>query len=189
MGLLVVGLGNPGPDFFRTRHNVGSDLVDRLVLKHRLSLSRAEGYGYSVFNCEGRRVVFVKPLTYMNLSGSVFPSVLSRFSAKISDLLVIVDNVDLPLGRCKLRRVGGVSTHNGLRSISERLGSTRYSRLYIGVGNNSEGGSLRDFVLSKFSDNEIKCVENVFSFLGEEILSIDEFNFEDKVRRINSSSF
>ena len=80
---------------------------------------------------------------------------------KISNLLVIVDNIDLRLGKCRLRKVGGTSTHNGLKSISESLGSTKYSRLYIGVGNNDKG-SLKDFVLSKFSNNELACIENVF---------------------------
>ncbi|WKC58319.1 aminoacyl-tRNA hydrolase [Borrelia sp. P9F1] len=188
MSLLIVGLGNSGSDFFHTRHNVGFTLVDKLILKHGLSLSRADGYEYSGFSYEGRRVVLVKPLTYMNLSGGIFPSVFSEFSVKVSDLLVVVDNVDLRLGRCRLRKSGGASTHNGLRSISERLGNTKYSRLYIGIGNGDEG-NLGDFVLSKFSASEMECVENVFTFLSEEILDIDEFNFEDKVEKINSSSF
>ncbi|UGQ17559.1 aminoacyl-tRNA hydrolase [Borrelia sp. RT1S] len=188
MSLLIVGLGNPGSDFFHTRHNVGFALLDKLVLKYELSLSSAGSYEYAGFNFRGRRVVLVKPLTYMNLSGGIFPSVFSKFCVRISDLLVVVDNVDLCLGRCRLRKAGGGATHNGLRSISESLGSTKYSRLYIGVGGNN-GGKLRDFVLSRFSASEMECIENVFTFLSEEILDIDEFNFKDKVGKINSSSF
>ncbi|UPA18240.1 aminoacyl-tRNA hydrolase [Borrelia puertoricensis] len=188
MDLLIVGLGNPGSNFFHTRHNVGFGLIDKLVVKHDLSLKKVKNYEYSDFNFENKRIVLIKPLTYMNLSGNIFPFVFARFYMKITNLLIIVDNVDLPLGKCKLRKIGGTSTHNGLRSISESLGSTKYSRLYIGVGKNNES-SLRDFVLAKFSDGELKRIRNVFNFLSEEILSIDECNFESKIATINSSSF
>ncbi|BDU62531.1 peptidyl-tRNA hydrolase [Candidatus Borrelia fainii] len=188
MDLLIVGLGNPGSNFFHTRHNVGFELIDKLVVKHGLSLKKVKNYEYSDFNFENKRVVLIKPLTYMNLSGNIFPSVFAKFYMKITNLLIVVDNVDLPLGKCKLRKVGGTSMHNGLRSISESLGSTKYSRLYIGIGNNNES-SLKDFVLAKFSDGELKRIKNIFNFLSEEILSIDECNFESKIAIINSSSF
>ncbi|ACH95008.1 aminoacyl-tRNA hydrolase [Borrelia recurrentis] len=188
MNLLIVGLGNPGSNFLHTRHNVGFGLIDKLVMKNALSLRKAKNYEYADFNVDSRRIVLIKPLTYMNLSGNIFPCVFSKFYMKINNLLVVVDNVDLPLGKCRLRKVGGASTHNGLRSISESLGSTKYGRLYIGVGNNSAFG-LKDFVLSKFNDSELVRVKNVFNFLSEEILGIDEFSFEHKIATINSSSF
>ncbi|QMU99531.1 aminoacyl-tRNA hydrolase [Borrelia sp. A-FGy1] len=188
MNLLIVGLGNPGSNFFNTRHNVGFALVDKLILNNGLSLSKSKNYEYSDFSIEGKRIVLIKPLTYINLSGDIFPSVFFKFYMDISNLLVIVDNVDLRLGKCRLRREGGSSTHNGLRSISKSLGSTKYCRLYIGIGNNKEN-NLRNFVLSKFSNNELTCIENVFDFLSKEVIGIDEFNFKDKVVRINSSSF
>ncbi|AHH04611.1 Peptidyl-tRNA hydrolase [Borrelia miyamotoi] len=188
MNLLIIGLGNPGSNFLHTRHNVGFEFIDKLVVKNGLSFKRVKNYEYSDFNLQSRRVVFVKPLTYVNLIGNIFPSVFARFHMKITNMLVVVDNVDLPLGKCKLRKIGGTSTHNGLRSISDSLGSTKYSRLYIGVGCNNES-SLRDFVLSKFSDIELERIKNVFEFLSEEILDVDGFNFEHKVATINSSNF
>ncbi|AHH10983.1 aminoacyl-tRNA hydrolase [Borrelia coriaceae] len=188
MNLLIVGLGNPGSNFLHTRHNVGFGFIDKLVLKNALSLQKTKNYEYADFNFENKRIVLIKPLTYMNLSGNILPSVFAKFYMKIANLLVVVDNIDLPLGKCKLRKVGGTSTHNGLRSISGNLGSTKYSRLYIGVGNNYEF-SLKDFVLSKFEGSELERIENVFNFLSEEIISIDEFNFDHKVATINSSSF
>ncbi|AWG43135.1 aminoacyl-tRNA hydrolase [Candidatus Borreliella tachyglossi] len=190
MNLLIIGLGNPGSNFFHTRHNVGFALVDKLALKQGLSFKKTKNYEYSDFNLNNRKIVLIKPLTYINLSGNIFPSVFSKFYMQITNMLVVLDNVDLPLGKCKLRKVGGSSTHNGLRSISESLGSTNYSRLYIGVGNNNSNEyRLRDFVLSKFSDNELKRIENMFDFLSEEMMDINEVNFEHKVASINSSSF
>ena len=188
MNLLIIGLGNPGSNFFHTRHNVGFEFVDRLVAKNGLTFKKIKNYEYSNFNFRNKRVVLVKPLTYMNLSGNIFPSVFSKFYMKIVNILVVLDNIDLPLGKCKLRKIGGPSTHNGLRSISDSLGSTKYSRLYIGVGCNNKS-SLRDFVLSKFSDNELGRIENIFDFLSEEILDLDDLNFEYKIATINSSSF
>ncbi|AHH03798.1 Peptidyl-tRNA hydrolase [Borrelia nietonii YOR] len=188
MDLLIVGLGNPGSNFFNTRHNVGFELVDNLVIKNGLSLKKVKNYEYSDFYLENKRIVLIKPLTYMNLSGNIFPSVFAKFYMKMINLLVVVDNVDLPLGKCKLRKVGGTSTHNGLRSISLSLGSTKYSRLYIGVGSNNKS-SLREFVLAKFRGSELERIKSVFEFLSEEILGIDESNFEHKVATINSSSF
>ncbi len=185
----MVGLGNPGSNFFRTRHNVGFGFIDELIVKYGLSLKKAKNYEYSDFTVENKRVVLIKPLTYMNLSGNIFPSVFSKFYMKINNLLVVVDNVDLPLGKCRLRKVGGASTHNGLRSISASLGSTQYSRLYIGVGNSNDNFSLKDFVLSKFNDSELDRIKNVFAFLSEEVLGIDELSFEHKIATINSSSF
>ncbi|AHH08755.1 aminoacyl-tRNA hydrolase [Borrelia anserina] len=190
MDLLVVGLGNPGSNFFHTRHNVGFEFIDKLVVKNGLSLTKVKNYEYSDFKLGNKRIVLIKPLTYMNLSGNIFPSVFSKFCMNVNNLLVVVDNVDLPLGKCKLRKVGGISTHNGLRSISGSLGSVKYSRLYIGIGVCSNNQfSLKDFVLAKFSDSEIKRIKNAFEFLSEEMLDIDELNFEHKVAVINSSSF
>ncbi|WKC85673.1 aminoacyl-tRNA hydrolase [Borreliella lusitaniae] len=188
MGLLILGLGNPGLEFSLTRHNVGFSLLDKIVYKNGLFLKRKKKYEYSELRVISRRVILVKPLTYMNLSGSLFPSIFSDFYMCIKNLLVVLDNVDLPLGKCRLKERGGISTHNGLKSISSALGSSNYSRLYIGVGNNFMY-DIKSFVLSKFCKDEIDRLEKLYDFLSDELIDISEANFKNKVQKINSSNF
>ncbi|WPM05563.1 aminoacyl-tRNA hydrolase [Borreliella sinica] len=188
MGLLILGLGNPGLEFSLTRHNVGFSLLDKIVSKNGLFLKRKKKYEYSELKMISGRVILIKPLTYMNLSGSLFPSIFSDFYMCIKNLLVVVDNVDLPLGKCRLKGQGGISTHNGLRSISSALGSSNYSRLYVGVGGNSMC-DIKNFVLSRFSKDEIDRLEKLYDFLSDELIDISEANFKDKVQKINSSNF
>ncbi|MBB6042768.1 aminoacyl-tRNA hydrolase [Borreliella yangtzensis] len=188
MGLLILGLGNPGLEFSLTRHNVGFSLLDKIVSKKGLSLKRKKKYEYAELRVISRRVILVKPLTYMNLSGSIFPSIFSDFYMCIKNLLVVLDNIDLPLGKCRLRERGGVSTHNGIKSISNVLGSSDYNRLYIGVGSNVMC-DIKSFVLSRFCKDEIDRLEKLYNFLSDELLDITEANFKNKVQKINSSNF
>ncbi|APS98954.1 aminoacyl-tRNA hydrolase [Borreliella mayonii] len=188
MGLLILGLGNPGLEFSLTRHNVGFSLLDKIVSKNGLFLKRKKKYEYSELRMISRRVILVKPLTYMNLSGSLFPSIFSDFYMCIKNLLVVLDNVDLPLGKCRLKERGGMSSHNGLKSISSVLGSSNYSRLYIGVGSNSMC-DIKSFVLSRFCKDEIDRLEKLYDFLSDELIDISEANFQNKVQKINSSNF
>nr|WP_267512557.1 aminoacyl-tRNA hydrolase [Borreliella garinii] len=188
MGLLILGLGNPGLEFSLTRHNVGFSLLDKILSKNGLFLKRKKKYEYSELRMISGRVILVKPLTYMNLSGSLFPSIFSDFYMCIKNLLVVLDNVDLPLGKCRLKERGGASTHNGLKSISSALGSSNYSRLYIGVGSNVMG-DIKSFVLSRFCKDEIDRLEKLYDFLSDELVDISEANFKNKVQKINSSNF
>ncbi len=187
MGLLILGLGNPGLEFSLTRHNVGFSLLDKILSKNGLFLKRKINE-YSELRMISGRVILVKPLTYMNLSGSLFPSIFSDFYMCIKNLLVVLDNVDLPLGKCRLKERGGASTHNGLKSISSALGSSNYSRLYIGVGSNVMG-DIKSFVLSRFCKDEIDRLEKLYDFLSDELVDISEANFKNKVQKINSSNF
>ncbi|WP_324280841.1 aminoacyl-tRNA hydrolase [Borreliella garinii] len=188
MGLLILGLGNPGLEFSLTRHNVGFSLLDKILSKNGLFLKRKKNYEYSELRMISGRVILVKPLTYMNLSGSLFPSIFSDFYMCIKNLLVVLDNVDLPLGKCRLKERGGASTHNGLKSISSALGSSNYSRLYIGVGSNVMR-DIKSFVLSRFCKDEIDRLEKLYDFLSDELVDISEANFKNKVQKINSSNF
>ncbi|WP_215535549.1 aminoacyl-tRNA hydrolase [Borreliella bavariensis] len=188
MGLLILGLGNPGLEFSLTRHNVGFSLLDRIISKNGLFLKRKKKYEYSELRMISGRVILVKPLTYMNLSGSLFPSIFSDFYMCIKNLLVVLDNVDLPLGKCRLKERGGASTHNGLKSISNVLGSSNYSRLYIGVGSNVMR-DIKSFVLSRFCKDEIDRLEKLYDFLSDELINISEANFKNKIQKINSSNF
>jgi len=157
----VVGLGNPGARYAATRHNLGFLVVDAFAEGLRPVWSSDASYGYAVVASEGQEVALVKPATFMNSSGVAVKEALSRFGATPEDLLVIVDDVQLPLGRIRIRRRGSDGGHNGLLSIVECLGTTAFPRLRLGVGAPPEGEEMIDFVLGVFAPHEREAVSEM----------------------------
>jgi PTH1 family peptidyl-tRNA hydrolase len=159
---VIVGLGNPGPDYERTRHNVGWWVVDHLADVWRFEGWKKDGQArVASGNVGGQRVRLVKPQTYMNLSGAVLKPYLRRENWNAnSDLLIVVDEVALPIGSFRIRARGSAGGHNGLKSIEGAVGSQDYARLRIGVGPENPGrrGNLSDYVLGDFGKREEKTV-------------------------------
>jgi PTH1 family peptidyl-tRNA hydrolase len=146
---LIVGLGNPGKTYDRTRHNIGFRAVDRLAEKHGLKFKGELAVG----SIGSDSVILLKPETYMNLSGEAIVPVMRYYQIDLSRLLVIVDDVDLPLGQLRIRINSGPGTHNGLKSVETSLQTNRYARLRIGVGDREEG-DLASHVLGPFTPEE-----------------------------------
>src|SRR5687767_5663461 len=148
---IVVGLGNPGKQYEHTRHNVGWMVLDRLAERAGwVGHARARDAAATVYGrYNGLDLMLVKPTTYMNLSGVAVRKVLARERAPLGDLLVVVDDFALPLGRLRLREQGSAGGHNGLRSIIGEMGSQSFARLRVGIGEPSRGAS--DHVLSRFT--------------------------------------
>ena len=145
---LIVGLGNPGLEYSATRHNLGFLCLDRLATKHRLRFTSKRGKSALARGAiSGHDVALAKPQTYMNLSGESVRDLLRLYKMPTSALLVVFDEVDLPLGTIRLRERGGPGTHNGMRSIVEEIGTTNFPRLRIGVGMPADGQNLADYVL------------------------------------------
>jgi PTH1 family peptidyl-tRNA hydrolase len=158
---LVVGLGNPGPDYAETRHNIGFRVVELLAAragggrfaKHRTGADVLEG------RLTGRRVVLAKPRTYMNVSGGPVAGLMRYYSIPVEDLVVVHDDLDLGFGIVRLKRGGGEGGHNGLRSISTSLGTRDYLRVRFGIGRPPGRQDPADFVLKRFSGAEKKELE------------------------------
>jgi PTH1 family peptidyl-tRNA hydrolase len=171
---IVVGLGNPGPDYERTRHNVGWWVVDHLADVWRFGADGWKKDGQSRVasgTVLGQRLRLVKPQTYMNLSGGALRPYLRRegFHAA-SDMLVIVDEVALPIGSFRIRARGSAGGHNGLKSVEAAVGSPEYPRLRIGVGPEDPSrrrGDLADYVLGDFGKREEKIVRELMPTLTE----------------------
>lgn len=157
---LIVGLGNPGTRYRGTRHNIGFEVLDRLAVKLDTALDREKFRGLIAETRRGGdKVMLLKPMTFMNLSGdSVAQAARNRVMAP-EDLLVIYDEADLPPGRIRLRKDGSAGGHNGMKSIIERVGTQGFPRLRIGVGKDT--GPLADHVLSKFSPEERAAMNDV----------------------------
>ncbi len=155
-----MGLGNPGTRYRTTRHNVGFMVVEALAERCNVAFGREKYKSLIAEAVIGReKVLLLKPLTFMNLSGN---SVAMAARYKVHDpleLFVISDDVNLPLGRLRVRKGGSAGGHNGLKSIIERVGTKDFSRLRIGVGDNRSGRDLSGHVLSKFMPDERECVE------------------------------
>ena len=159
---LIVGLGNPGAEYERTRHNVGWRVVDAFAKKFRIEIARHEK---NALTGEGRvaggSVMVAKPLTFMNLSGDAVKLLVNAYLESTDDLMVVYDEVDLPLAKLRIRPNGSSGTHNGMRSVVAALATERFARLRFGVRgpNYSEVSRLRDYVLDEFTAEETPAVE------------------------------
>lgn len=151
---LIVGLGNPGPRYEGTRHNVGFRVVDRWVERHGGApwRDKFEGQVATVDCAGGDRVLAVKPLTFMNLSGHCVRAAMSFFKIEPAQLVLVHDELDLPFGEYRLKLGGGPAGHNGVRSVIEQVGTDAFARLRFGIGRAPAGfgGSGADFVLDSF---------------------------------------
>lgn len=153
---LVVGLGNPGPTYARTRHNVGFLVADELAERvgARFSVHKRSGTDVAEGRLAGRKVVLAQPRSFMNVSGAPVAGVARFFSVALDDLLVVHDDLDLELGVVRLKRGGGEGGHNGLRSISQSLGSKDYLRVRVGIGRPPGRMDPADYVLKPFARAE-----------------------------------
>lgn len=172
MKYLIVGLGNIGPEYELTRHNVGFLTVDRLADKEGVSWSSNRLAFTTDFKYKGRQIYLIKPTTYMNLSGKAMNYWMKELNVAKENVLVIVDDVALPFGSLRLRAKGSSAGHNGLKNIEELTGGQDYARLRFGIGDDFPKGRQVDYVLGRWSQAEIdelpifmdKAIEMIKSF-------------------------
>ncbi|MFB7908617.1 aminoacyl-tRNA hydrolase [Kitasatospora sp. NPDC056076] len=159
---LIVGLGNPGPWFRTTRHNAGFLTVDRLAERHGARFRR-RGIGGTVAEIEldGRRVLLAKPQWFINLSGRPVSGLMRRYGVPVEHLVIVQDDLDFAYGSGKLKRGGGPGGHNGVRSVGDVLGTRDFIRLRFGIGRPPKGQSVGDYVLKKFTDEELAAMPGV----------------------------
>ena len=164
---LIVGLGNPGLSYRKTRHNAGFQALD--ALSERLGV-RVRTKGFSALYGEGRigaeRVILMKPQTYMNLSGDAVQSLMHFYKLAPENLIVLYDDIDLPIGSLRIRANGSAGSHNGMRSVIACVGSENFARIRIGVGKDVSL-MLRDYVLKRPSKDEQKTLSEVFSHAAD----------------------
>lgn len=158
---LIVGLGNPGRDYEKTRHNVGFDTVDELIGEYRIPQSGVKFkamYGKGMIG--GEKVLVAKPLTFMNLSGEAVRGLVDYFKIDVKEeLIVIYDDIDLEPGNVRIRARGSAGGHNGMKNIIQQLGTQEFARVRIGVGAKPKGWDLADHVLGRFSKEDRVLVE------------------------------
>jgi len=170
---LIVGLGNPGLVYADTRHNVGFKVINKVA---KLAKIEVKSRKYKARLGQGKildnEVILAKPMTYVNLSGEAVELLVRNFQVPLSDLLVVYDDVNLELGKIRIRKKGSSGGHNGLNSIIDKLNCDEFPRLRIGIGRPSAEISFRDYVLSPFSDEENEVIEQVIERAADAVICI-----------------
>jgi PTH1 family peptidyl-tRNA hydrolase len=167
---IIVGLGNPGKKYEWTRHNIGFQVIDHLSQKWGIRVEREKWNGLvGEGQIYGEKVVLLKPLTYMNLSGESVRPAVDWLKADLDDLLVVYDDMDLPTGKLRLRLKGSSGGHNGMKSIIQHLGSDQFKRIRMGIGRPQNNMSIPDYVLSPFNPEEKPLVDQMIEKATEAI--------------------
>jgi PTH1 family peptidyl-tRNA hydrolase len=162
---LIVGLGNPGADYAKTRHNAGFLLVEKLAAQWKASWASERKFQARIAKagCGGAKVVLCEPQTFMNLSGESVGSLVKFYQLPLEKVLIVVDDADLPLGEIRLRPGGGSGGHHGLESVTQHLGSREYARLRIGIGRRAGAREITNHVLGRFDAGENELLEKVLN--------------------------
>ena len=184
---LIVGLGNPGKEYDKTRHNVGFMVVDNYIEHINISDNEWKKKFNSLYlqtDIRGEKVIFMKPLTYMNLSGQAVKEVVDYFKIDISDILVVSDDLDLLVGNFKLREAGSSGGHNGLKNIALCLGTDKFKRLKVGISKNSSI-DIKDYVLGKISRDDLDTLNGLFKELNNVIDDYFVLPFSDLMSKYN----
>jgi PTH1 family peptidyl-tRNA hydrolase len=182
---LIVGLGNPGKEYDKTRHNVGFRMIDQITsnLNVEINKEKFDGkYGEKIIKDE--KYLFLKPQRYMNLSGTVIKQFVDYFKININDILIICDDLDMEVGKIRLRAKGSSGGHNGLKDIEKYLGTSEYKRIKIGIANNKLMDT-KDYVLGKFSKEENEIINNCEKILGNIFDDYTKISFDRLMSKYN----
>ena len=182
---LIVGLGNPDSCYDNTRHNIGFMLLDYLFSKDNFVVNKKMNAMEYITNINGEKIVVIKPLTYMNLSGDAVRKYVNFYKINVSDVFVIQDDLDMSLGRIKLVFNHGDGGHNGIKDIMLKLSSKEFLRLKIGIGK-SNLMETKDYVLGKFSSSDNKIIDNIFCNLRDVISDYTTMNYNTFVQKYNT---
>lgn len=178
----IVGLGNIGKRFESTRHNIGFEVIDHMLDQNHFSLDKQKFKGaYTIERIAGEKVMFIEPLTMMNLSGEAVGPLMKYYDIDIEDLVVLYDDLDLPQGEIRLRQKGSAGGHNGIKSLIQVLGTNQFKRIRIGVDRPSNGMSIVDYVLQKFSKQEMQIMNKVIEHSARAIEAYIESDRFDRV--------
>ena len=181
---LIVGLGNPGKEYDGTRHNIGFAAVDYIADKYNIELNRIKFkgiFGEGLIN--GKKVILLKPTTYMNLSGESIREVVNFYKISNEEVIVIYDDISLEVGRLRIREKGSHGGHNGIKSIIANLGTDVFPRVKIGVG--APKGNLVSHVLGKFSDDEVEILRETIKASSDAVSIMISKDTKEAINKLN----
>jgi len=180
---LIVGLGNPGKEYINTRHNIGFKFIDQYLIYKKIEINWKNKFNglYLKYKINKDDVIFLKPQTFMNLSGDCVKKFIDYFNIDVSDILVISDDLDLNIGNFKLKLSGSSGGHNGLKDISQKISTNDYKRLKIGISNNKLINT-KDYVLGIFNSDELNTINDLFKNLN---YVLDDYFIDDFEKLMN----
>lgn len=183
---MIAGLGNPGGKYENTRHNVGFLTVDRIAARYNIKVTKLKHKALSGDGKIGEsRVLLVKPQTFMNLSGESIRDIIEWYKLPVGRLIAVYDDVDIPLGKVRVRPGGSSGTHNGMRSLLYQLQSDAFPRVRIGIGKPPEGWELADFVLSRFDTAETSVINECIGKAADAVEEIVKSGINSAMNRYN----
>jgi len=185
MKYLIVGLGNPGPEYELTRHNIGFLTLDRLADIHKVSFKSDRLADVTEFKHKGRQIVLIKPNTFMNRSGKAVNYWLQQLKLSVENCLVITDDIALPFGKLRMRSKGSSAGHNGLKDIETVVGGTQYARLRFGVGSDFSKGKQVDYVLGRFPDEELQQLPERMDKAGKMVIGFCTMGIQRTMSQFN----
>ncbi len=183
---LIVGLGNPEPEYSKTRHNMGFDVINKISEESGIAVKKEKFnslYGTGII--KGEKVVLVKPQTYMNLSGEAVIKFADFYKVEPENILIIYDDIDIETGIIKIRKKGGAGNHNGMKSVVHELGTTDFPRIRVGTGNNEKIVNLINYVISKVNDEEYEKLKSGVEKATEAVKEILEFGIDNAMNKLN----
>lgn len=186
---LVVGLGNIGEEYAHTRHNIGFDIIDHFVAAHKGSFTMDRLASKAEVSIKGKKIICIKPNTYMNVSGKAVKYWMEKEKLDTSHLMILVDELAVPLNKIKIKPSGSDGGHNGLRSIQESIGSQEYPRLRFGIGNEFPKGKQVDFVLGKWTEKEMDIVKTKLERSSKAIEEFVLMGLEKTMAAVNQLEF
>lgn len=182
----IIGLGNPGKKYEKTRHNVGFMVIDELLQRHQWSLDKHKYKGdYAIEHFQGEKIMLLEPQTFMNLSGESVRPLMDYYQINIEDILVVYDDLDLPAGKIRLRQKGGHGGHNGIKSLINHLGTKDFKRLRIGIGRPIESIPIVDYVLQPFSKEQQEAILAGIKLSADACESWFEQSFDEVMNKYN----
>ncbi|GBL35066.1 peptidyl-tRNA hydrolase [Filimonas sp.] len=189
MKFLIVGLGNIGTEYAETRHNIGFDVLDVFAAKHGGRFSSDRLADVCEIKFKGRSLILIKPTTYMNLSGKAFKYWMDKEKISVENTLTIVDDLAFPINVLKVRASGSDAGHNGLKSIQELIGTNAYPKLRFGIGNNFPKGRQVDYVLGRWTDEEVPLVNQKVAACCDIIENFATIGIERTMNQCNNLKF
>jgi len=180
----IAGLGNPGKKYSKTRHNIGFLVVEEIARRYAIDFKEREKYRIGTGSIDGRDILLIEPLLFMNNSGVAIKYILGRFNLLPENLIVIHDDLDMETGKIRIRRRGSSGGHKGIDSIIQNLSSKDFPRLKIGIGREADV-TAEDYVLSKFSKNEIPLINSAIEKASDAVATILAEGLEKAMNRFN----
>lgn len=185
MKYLICGLGNIGAEYDNTRHNIGFEVIDSLAERQSLNFEIQRYGAIKEMKYKGRKLLLLKPSTYMNLSGNALKYWMQKEKIPAERTIVILDDLNLEFGKIKIRTKGSSGGHNGLKHIEQTLGTSQYNRIRIGIGDAFRKGQQIDFVLGKWTDSEQKDLDKIIHHVSEAIFSFTSIGIERTMNLYN----